>query len=85
MPLHSRYILRSRSARVSSEALRWWVTLVTPFFFVELLVVAIWVSWVLLAQVIAGLASKQKAIATGAVERAMRCRESRTSLRTLFA
>ena len=34
-PLHSRYILRSRSARVSSEALRWWVTLVTPFFFAD--------------------------------------------------
>jgi hypothetical protein len=33
MPLHSRYMRRSRSAVVSSELLRWYVILVTPFFF----------------------------------------------------
>lgn len=32
MPLHSRKRRRSRSAEVSSEGLRWWVTLVTDFF-----------------------------------------------------
>lgn len=39
-PLHSRYRRRSRSAVLSSDALRWCFTLTEPFFLVGALVVA---------------------------------------------
>lgn len=41
IPLHSRYMRRSRSARDSSDELRWYVTLLTPFFLVAVSVVAL--------------------------------------------
>lgn len=77
IPLHSRYIRRSRSARDSSEALRWYVTLLTPFFFAGCAVAVLLSEVELLAETVAGQVSMHRAIAQVDISRDRCIREDR--------
>ena len=77
MPLHSLYMRRSRSARDSSDELRWYVTLLTLFFLAAVSVGALLWPVEFLASVVPGATATHRAAAQAQAVCTMRWRRSR--------